>query len=136
MKWARRSARLPSADFTYNPSVGRPQKGVFTSGPANASSNSTNGAAVRVVPSVGGVVSTGGAGIMDVGFLRMPFRGWFNIDTGEDQELNGAIPDVIIWPTPGETKDRQIERGVELLLKDVEAWKNKPAPRLRKATER
>ncbi len=88
------------------------------------------------VPTAGGVVSTGGTGIMDVGFLRMPFRGWFNIDTGEDQELNGAVPDVIIWPTPGENKDRQIERGVEMLLKDVEQWKNKPAPRLRKATER
>jgi C-terminal processing protease CtpA/Prc len=76
---------------------------------------------------------------MDVGFLRMPFRGWYRIDNGEDQELNGAVPDVIVWPVPGEAmtgKDAQIEKGVELLIKDVEAWKNRPMPKLRKATER
>ncbi len=91
------------------------------------------------VPTAGGVVSTGGTGIMDVGFLRMPFRGWFNIDTGEDQELNGAVPEVIVWPVPGEAamgKDVQMEKGVELLMKDVEIWKNRPTPKLRKATER
>lgn len=54
------------------------------------------------VPTAGGVISTGGTTIMDVGFLRLPTRGWFLKDTGEDMELNGAIPDVIIWPEPGE----------------------------------
>lgn len=91
------------------------------------------------VQTAGGVISTGGTGIMDVGFLRMPFRGWYNIATGEDQELNGALPDVIIWPQPGDAakgKDPQIEKAVELLLRDVEQWKNRPQPKLKKATER
>jgi tricorn protease len=91
------------------------------------------------VPTAGGVVSTGGTPIMDVGFLRVPFRGWYLVDSGEDMELHGAVPDVIVWPQPGEAakgKDSQIEKGVELLLKDVEAWKNRPQPKLKKATER
>ncbi len=50
------------------------------------------------VPTAGGVISTGAASIMDIGTLRMPFRGWFKSDDGEDMELNGAQPDIVIWP--------------------------------------
>ncbi len=91
------------------------------------------------VPTAGGVISTGGTNIMDVGFLRLPFRGWFILPTGEDMELNGAVPDYIIWPEPGEMPagiDKQLEKAVDVLLDDVGAWKAKPRPTLRKATER
>src|SRR5438067_5751589 len=40
------------------------------------------------VPTAGGVVSTGGTAIMDIGYLRMPFRGWYVLGSGEDMELN------------------------------------------------
>ena len=91
------------------------------------------------VPTAGGVISTGGTSIMDVGFLRMPFRGWHIIDTGEDMELNGAVPHFVVWPEPGDAatgKDRQIEKAVEVLTKDVAEWKARPQPKLKKASER
>ncbi len=58
---------------------------------------------------------------------------------GEDLELNGAVPDVVLWPQPGELpsgKDAQLAKAVELLLKDVEAWKARPELKLKKASER
>jgi tricorn protease len=91
------------------------------------------------VPTAGGVISTGGTTIMDVGFLRLPFRGWYKVDDGEDMELNGAVPDLILWPQPTEMPagiDRQLEKAVQLLLMDVETEKSKPQPKLRKATDR
>lgn len=91
------------------------------------------------VPTAGGVISTGGRSIMDMGFLRIPLRGWFLINDGEDMELNGAVPDHIIWPLPGEMssgKDTQLEKAVEVLLEDVRKWKENPLPAPLKASER
>ncbi|MFM7129934.1 MAG: S41 family peptidase, partial [bacterium] len=91
------------------------------------------------VTTAGGVVSTGGTSITDIGFLRLPFRGWYLRDNGEDMELNGAVPDVVIWPTPGDMpagKDEQLARAVEMLKADVAAEAARPKPNLRKATER
>jgi tricorn protease len=91
------------------------------------------------VPTAGGVISTGGTQIMDAGFLRLPFRGWYLIDNGEDMELNGAVPQHVVWPQPGQMpqgKDAQLAKGVEVLLADVKAWKERPQPPLHKASER
>ena len=56
------------------------------------------------VPTSGSVISTGGTSIMDAGFLRMPFRGWFLLNDGADMELNGAVPlattvKIASWPS-------------------------------------
>lgn len=91
------------------------------------------------VPTAGGVISTGGVRIMDLGFLRLPFRGWFVKWTGEDMELNGAVPHVIVWPKPTELpngRDRQLNRAIKVLQQEIEDWKNRPQPELRRATER
>jgi tricorn protease len=88
------------------------------------------------VPTAGGVISTGATQIMDMGTLRLPTRGWFVVGSGEDMELNGAVPDVVIWPEPGQSKDVQLAKAVEVLMQDVVAWKQRPQPPLRKATER
>jgi tricorn protease len=91
------------------------------------------------VRTAGGVISTGGQQIMDVGYISVPGRGWFVITTGEDMELNGAVPDHILWPEPGDMpkgKDVQMEKAVEVLLEDVKKWKELPRPTLRKASER
>jgi tricorn protease len=91
------------------------------------------------VTTAGGVISTGGTPVSDIGFLRLPFRGWYLRDTGEDLELNGAVPDVILWPAPGDMpagKDDQLAKAVELLKADVAAEKARPKPSLRKATAR
>jgi tricorn protease len=87
----------------------------------------------------GGVISTGGTSIMDVGFLRLPFRGWYLVGDGQDMELNGCKPDVELWPLPGEMpagKDAQLMKAVEVLSKDVADWKAQPRPKLTKATDR
>jgi tricorn protease len=88
------------------------------------------------VPTAGGVISTGATQIMDMGTLRLPTRGWFVVGSGEDMELNGAVPDVVIWPEPGQNKDVQLAKAVEVLMQDVVAWKQRPQPPLRKATGR
>ena len=91
------------------------------------------------VPTAGGVVSTGAAQVMDLGTLRQPFRGWFLVGNGEDLELNGAVPDVVLWPAPGELPagvDKQLEKAIEVLRAEVAEATTKPQPKLRKATER
>lgn len=91
------------------------------------------------VPTAGGVISTGGTQIMDLGFLRMPFRGWFLLNDGEDMELNGAVPDFVIWPQPADEakgRDEQLEKALAVLEEDVAAWKARPQPKLIPASER
>ena len=61
------------------------------------------------------------------------------VKTGEDMELNGAVPDIVLWPKPGDLpagKDVQLDKAIEVLLKDVKDWKARPQPKLRKASER
>jgi len=89
------------------------------------------------VPTAGGVISTGGTMISDVGFLRMPFRGWFLLD-GKDMELNGCVPHHIVWPQPGDmpkNKDAQLSKAMEVLSKDVKAWAGRPKVKLIRASE-
>ncbi len=91
------------------------------------------------VPTAGGVISTGATEIMDVGKLRLPFRGWYRISDGQDYELNGAVPDFVVWPKPGDSAqgiDAQLDKAITALQQDVAAWKKRPAPKLLKATER
>lgn len=91
------------------------------------------------VQTAGGVISTGATSVMDLGTLRQPFRGWYSIETGEDMELNGAMPDVEIWPLPGELPqgvDRVLERSVKILTRDVDRHRKRESPKLIKATER
>ncbi len=91
------------------------------------------------VQTAGGVISTGGTRIMDIGFLRLPFRGWYLANDGEDMELNGCMPHHVVWPKPEEWPngiDRQLEKAVEVLLDDVAAWKAEPRPDLIRASTR
>jgi len=91
------------------------------------------------VPTAGGVISTGSTAIMDFGVLRMPFRGWYDAETGEDMELLGAVPDHILWPDPADEAagvDRQLEKSVAVLLQEVKADQAKPRPKLKKASQR
>lgn len=91
------------------------------------------------VPTAGGVLSTGAAGVMDVGMIRLPARGWYILGTGEDMELNGAVPDHVLWPEPADFArgvDAQLMKGVQVLLTEVVEVEQKPKPKFRKATER
>ena len=90
-------------------------------------------------PTSGSVISTGSKSIMDAGSIRIPFRGWYVLETGEDMELNGARPHVIIWPQPGELPngvDKQLDKAVELLIEDVTEYQAKPKAALINASDR
>ena len=91
------------------------------------------------VRTAGGVISTGYARVTDVGGIRQPFRGWYVAATGEDMELNGAVPHHEFWPAPGAIPagvDAQLEKAVEVLEAEVKEAAATPAPPLLKATAR
>ncbi|MDB4746405.1 hypothetical protein OAG52_04390, partial [Verrucomicrobia bacterium] len=57
----------------------------------------------------------------------------------EDMELHGAVPHFIVWPQPGEIPsgiDSQLNKAIEILQKEVNAWRAKPTIELKKASER
>jgi len=90
------------------------------------------------VATAGGVISTGSANVMGA-TMRMPFRGWFTSDTGEDMELNGAQPNFKIWNQPGELSagvDHQLEKAVTVLLEESSKAKQGPRARYRSAKDR
>jgi tricorn protease len=90
------------------------------------------------VETAGGVISTGAVSINDVGTMRMPFRGWFLLGSGEDMEMHGAVPDHILWPQPGELPqgvDRQLEKAVSVLTEEI-ADTPPDAAEVRYATQR
>lgn len=73
-------------------------------------------------PSPGAVISTGGTRLLDGSSFRIPFRGWYNLETGLNQENNGAIPDYIVKVQHGDEAkkiDRQLKKSVEVLLEEV-----------------
>ncbi len=54
-------------------------------------------------------------------------------------ELNGAVPDIVVWPEPTEIasgKDRQLNRAIKALEQSIKKWKADGQPALIKATER
>lgn len=74
------------------------------------------------IPTNGGVISAVGITIPEVGELQIPFRGWFHAETGEDLELNGAVPDLIVPLLPEDQakgRDLQMEAAVRELVKEV-----------------
>jgi tricorn protease len=82
----------------------------------------------------GGVISTGAATMQDGSNLRMPTRGWYLRDTGEDMELNGCEPHIALWNQPG-GPDLQLAAAVKALGEDVAKDKAKPRPRLVNGSE-
>jgi C-terminal processing protease CtpA/Prc len=76
------------------------------------------------VPTNGGVISAVPITIPEVGELQIPFRGWFDVETGRDLELNGAVPDVIVPIGPEDQArkaDPQLEAALRILRKAIAA---------------
>ena len=73
-------------------------------------------------PTFGAVISTGGHGLLNGSYVRMPFRGWYVRATDENMEFSPAVPDVIVHNAPaGRAKgeDEQLKRAVEILLEQL-----------------
>ena len=54
-------------------------------------------------------------------------------------ELNGAVPDHIIWPHPGDLpagKDEQLDKAIEVLKQDVAEFEARARPELVPASQR
>jgi tricorn protease len=91
------------------------------------------------VQTAGAVVSTGAANVMDAGTLRLPTRGWFTINDGEDMEKNGALPHHVVWLEPTnlpQGRDAQLDMALKVLQADVAAWRARPQPKLKLSTDR
>ncbi|MDA1113788.1 MAG: S41 family peptidase [Planctomycetota bacterium] len=71
----------------------------------------------------GAVISTGGTGLMDGSFVRLPFRGWYVNDKDHtNMELNGCPVDYPVENLPGDGLqglDRQLEKAIEVGLKQL-----------------
>lgn len=72
----------------------------------------------------GAVISTGGYGLIDGTFIRMPFRGWYTLPEGKDMEVEGAKPThpVKRGPTDEEAGTfPQLDVAIKATLKEIEA---------------
>jgi Tol biopolymer transport system component len=77
-------------------------------------------------PTNGSVISTGGKGLIDGSFVRLPLRGWYTKATDKNQELGPAVPDIIVensidWIAKG--VDEQLKRACDELLKQIDSKK-------------
>ncbi len=71
----------------------------------------------------GAVISTGGWGLMDGSFVRMPFRAWYVKATEENMEHGPAVPDIEVENIPdykAKNVDDQLKRSVDELLKQID----------------
>jgi tricorn protease len=68
----------------------------------------------------GAVISTGGAGLLDGSFVRMPFRGWYvNDEEKTNMEFMGCPPDYPVEVLPADHaagRDPQLDKAVEVGL--------------------
>jgi C-terminal processing protease CtpA/Prc len=77
-------------------------------------------------PTNGSVISTGGRGLLDGSFVRLPFRGWYTKATDKNQELGPAVPDILVtnaldWIAKG--TDDPLKTAVDELLKQLDTKK-------------
>lgn len=77
-------------------------------------------------PTFGAVISTGGYGLIDGSYVRMPFRAWYVKNSHMNMEHGPAVPDIEIDLSPAyKTKgvDEQLKKSVEVLLEQLQAKK-------------
>ncbi|WCL82154.1 S41 family peptidase [Saprospira sp. CCB-QB6] len=74
-------------------------------------------------PTFGAVISTGGYGLQDGSYVRMPFRAWYTKANDENMERIPAMPDILVRLAPdyqSKQEDQQLKRAVEELLKQLD----------------
>ena len=89
-------------------------------------------------PTAGAVIGTGSYSLIDGSTVRTPGVGVFLADEGRtNMENTGVQPDILVENAPEEVlsgKDRQLEVGVQELLKELGAPKAKATPRVKAGT--
>jgi len=74
-------------------------------------------------PTFGAVISTGGVGMINGSYVRMPFRAWYVYATDQNMEHGPAVPDVLVENPPAvkaSGEDPQLRRAVETLLQQID----------------
>ena len=83
----------------------------------------------------GGLVGiSGNPGLIDGGTISVPTFGFYETDGTWGVEGHGIDPDIMVLDDPAKMKDGgdpQLEKAVEVLLKELEtnAWKPVPQPK-------
>ncbi len=73
-------------------------------------------------PTFGAVISTGGVGLIDGSYVRMPFRGWFVKADDTNMDWVPAIPDIEVFNSPdykAKGVDEQLQKACEVLLQQM-----------------
>ena len=73
-------------------------------------------------PTFGAVISTGGQGLIDGSFVRLPFRAWYVKATDENMEWGPAVPDILVENSPNYKEkgvDEQLERAIKELMNQM-----------------
>jgi tricorn protease len=73
-------------------------------------------------PTFGAVISTGSYGLVDGSRVRMPFRGWWVKESGDNMDFVPAVPDIEVFNPPAYKAngvDPQLKRANEELLKQL-----------------
>ncbi|MFO8236099.1 MAG: S41 family peptidase [Bacteroidales bacterium] len=74
-------------------------------------------------PTFGAVISTGGRGLIDDSYVRLPYRAWYVKETKENMENGPAVPDILIDNKPdskANDRDEQLKKAVDELLDQIE----------------
>ncbi|WP_299551383.1 S41 family peptidase [Seonamhaeicola sp.] len=116
------SERLPLASWT-KPSVALCNQSSYSNAEifSHAYKSLDLGTLVGV-PTFGAVISTGGTGLIDGSYVRMPFRGWYVKETQSNMELGPAVPDIVVYNNPDDkakNKDTQLKKAVDELLSQL-----------------
>ncbi|KPL14232.1 MAG: peptidase S41, partial [Bacteroides sp. SM23_62] len=73
-------------------------------------------------PTFGAVISTGGIGLIDGSYVRMPFRGWFVKANDMNMDWEPARPDIEVFNSPDHKAkgvDEQLQKACEALLEQL-----------------
>lgn len=117
------SERLPLASWT-KPSIAMCNESSYSNAEIFSHAYKSLGLGSLVgMPTFGAVISTGGKGLLDGSFIRMPFRGWYVKSSGMNMENGPAVPDVVLENAPDDRakgKDTQLKKAVEVLLQQID----------------
>ncbi len=116
------SERLPLSSWT-KPSIALCNENSYSNAEIFSHAYKTLGLGTLVgQPTFGAVISTGGYGLMDGSYVRMPFRAWYVKATEENMEHGPAVPDILVTNPPAYKKqkvDPQLKRAVDELLSQL-----------------
>ena len=115
--------RLPLASWT-KPSIAMCNENSYSNAEIFSHAYKTLGIGTLVgQPTFGAVISTGGWGLVDGSYVRMPFRAWYVKATEENMEHGPAVPDILVENPPAykaNDTDPQLQRAVQELLQGLE----------------